>query len=1711
MAQIQLKAGLFTQHLEDDLVDESGAVIAEAGDRVVIMPQTSARCVVFSDGDSLDEHWREKASANHTHNVMGGATSGDPGAMGFVPVQQPGDNLKYLRGDGTWQGLAGGIDFSGATAQKAGAAGRVPAPSAGDNAKFLRGDGVWATPENTTYNAMVGANGTVDGNGGLVPAPAAADYRKYLRGDGTWETPTNTTYSAMTGATSLTNGTSGLVPQPVAGDQDKFLRGNGTWDEIPGMVGASEETNGTAGLVPAPGAGNHGKFLRGDGAWMEPENTDTHYTANIVLGASSAATGNATTDNSATYLNIVENGRKSGSIKIAGSGAASVAASGGTLTISSTDTTYGEATTEQAGLMSAADKAKLAGLDNYAHPSYTALTGKPAANQTPAFGGTVTISQVTSDSTGHLTGVTDRTITIPATAMGAATANDAGTKGLVPAPAAGDGARFLGADAAWHDTALKATADASGNVITATYATKDDLTNLSNGLVQVVQALPSTGTEGVIYLVETASGSNTYTKYTWENNGWLTLGLTAIDLSNYVTKANAAKSFTANGTTITVLMADGTTTSTFTTQDTTYSNMGAASADAAGTSGLVPAPAAGSQAKFLRGDGTWQVPTDTNTHYTANLVLGSSNAATSNAATDNGSTYLNTVENGAKSGSVQIKGSGATTVSAASGVLTVSTPNPVFVKSGTGAAAGLVPAPSTTAGTTKYLREDGTWQVPPDNNTTYSNMVGASADAAGTAGLVPAPAKGDQAKVLSGAGTWVTNTGDTHYTSHLYIGAAEAASSAATTNGNTYIKLYDNSTARESFKISGSGATSVASDSSGNITISSTNTTYGNMGAATADAAGTAGLVPAPAKGDQAKVLSGAGTWVTNTGDTHWTSHLYAGASGATANAATSNGGTYLSICDNSTSRNSIKITGSGATTVSSDANGVITISSTDNNTDTLVTQNVSTTAARYPVLLCPTADASANQGAKTSIFTNKLLMNPSTGELIVTGQNAIRFYQSGYSSFWRNDGSATYLLVTAQNDPYGTWTSARPITITNSTGVCNINGNAATATKATQDGSGNTITSYYCTLSTAQTISGVKTFTAAPKLNQVALRVITKNTENTTTYESDAITANSSNTTYGNNIALGGGGNVIVGGGESYSAQLSALAGNSSENTYICADGNIYLKPNCNTFANAKTITIDTSANMSGLATVTATTFSGALSGNASTATAFSANKAVTLTGDVTGTVSSTGGWTVNTIRRSCLVGQNSSTTTNPWYKWANFTINAANDDIMMVVLVESTYSLRTWGIMRIHVRVNGSKIFDSAIMEFIANRGLTLADFVMVHQTTASTAIELWVKVATAYMGYRFTVLSEGSRSGTTQRWTLNNTFSAGSASAYTSGTTQTATNGAISQNSDTHWTSHLYAGGSGATANAATSNGGTYLSICDNSTSRNSIKITGSGATTVASDANGVITISSTDNNTVYTHPTTAGNKHVPSGGSSGQFLGWDSAGTAKWVNNPNTNWTSHLYAGGSGATANAATSNGGTYLSICDNTTSRNSIKITGSGATSVSSDANGVITISSTDNNTDTKAQVNVSTANNTYPLAGVGTANATANVAAGVLYFSSKCLVNYSTGCITSPNVFGTTVAVSASDIALGSGCVFTKTISANTTFTFSGVPSGKVATFSLILTNGGSKTVTWPSSVKWAGGSAPTLTSSGIDVLTFITPNGGTNWYGVASSIGAA
>lgn len=70
--------------------------------------------------------------------------------------------------------------------------------------------------------------------------------------------------------------------------------------------------------------------------------------------------------------------------------------------------------------------------------------------------------------------------------------------------------------------------------------------------------------------------------------------------------ANGGNSNTVNGHTVNSDVPAG---AKFT--DTTYSDMAGATASVAGTHGLVPAPAAGANTKFLRGDGTWQTTPNT--------------------------------------------------------------------------------------------------------------------------------------------------------------------------------------------------------------------------------------------------------------------------------------------------------------------------------------------------------------------------------------------------------------------------------------------------------------------------------------------------------------------------------------------------------------------------------------------------------------------------------------------------------------------------------------------------------------------------------------------------------------------------------------------------------------------------------------------------------------------------------------------------------------------------------------------------------------------------------------------------------------------------------------------------------------------------------------------------------------------------------------------
>lgn len=178
--------------------------------------------------------------------------------------------------------------------------------------------------------------------------------------------------------------------------------------------------------------------------------------------------------------------------------------------------------------------------------------------------------------------------------------------------------------------------------------------------------------------------------------------------------------------------------------NTTYSNMGAATSSAAGKAGLVPAPAAGKQASFLRGDGTWVVPT--NTTY-----------AKANTSTL-GLVMIGYAENG-KNYPVELDSSGKMYVN-----VPWTDTNTTYGVVGANGSTGLVKNGSTVTSASGYTACPIVGGIPyyKDTNTTYANMKAATASEAGAAGLVPAPAAGKQASFLRGDGTWVVPTNTTY-------------------------------------------------------------------------------------------------------------------------------------------------------------------------------------------------------------------------------------------------------------------------------------------------------------------------------------------------------------------------------------------------------------------------------------------------------------------------------------------------------------------------------------------------------------------------------------------------------------------------------------------------------------------------------------------------------------------------------------------------------------------------------------------------------------------------------------------------------------------------------------------------------------------------------------------------------------------------------------
>lgn len=246
-------------------------------------------------------------------------------------------------------------------------------------------------------------------------------------------------------------------------------------------------------------------------------------------------------------------------------------------------------------------------------------------------------------------------------------------------------------------------------------------------------------TSGKNYKVQLDSSGNAYVNVPWTdtNTTYTNMGAASASAAGKAGLVPAP----AAGAQAKYLRGDGTWQ---TPPNTTYSNMGGATSSAAGSAGLVPAPAAGKQTSFLRGDGTWVVPTNT-TYAKANT-------------TTLGLVMIGYSENG-KNYPVELDSSGKMYVN-----VPWADTNTTYSVVGANGTTGLVKNGSTVTSASGYTACPIVGGIPyyKDTNTTYANMQAATASAAGAAGLVPAPAAGKQTSFLRGDGTWVVPTNTTY-------------------------------------------------------------------------------------------------------------------------------------------------------------------------------------------------------------------------------------------------------------------------------------------------------------------------------------------------------------------------------------------------------------------------------------------------------------------------------------------------------------------------------------------------------------------------------------------------------------------------------------------------------------------------------------------------------------------------------------------------------------------------------------------------------------------------------------------------------------------------------------------------------------------------------------------------------------------------------------
>jgi len=223
-----------------------------------------------------------------------------------------------------------------------------------------------------------------------------------------------------------------------------------------------------------------------------------------------------------------------------------------------------------------------------------------------------------------------------------------------------------------------------------------------------------------------------------------------------------------------------------------------------------------------------------------------------------------------------------------------------------------------------------------------------------------------------------------------------------------------------------------------------------------------------------------------------------------------------------------------------------------------------------------------------------------------------------------------------------------------------------------------------------------------------------------------------------------------------------------------------------------------------------------------------------------------------------------------------------------------------------------------------------------------------------------------------------------------------------------------------------------------------------------------------------------------------------------------------------------THNGGTANGVTYLNGSKVLTSGSALTFDGGSSLVVSTSAsNGVIAVVGPSSGTNNGAQFQI--VNGASLTSAIGTYSRVIGGAYNeslAFYNNGNDFVWYSTSermRLTSTGLgIGTTSPAAKFDLAgdykegvvtantstaytisLTSGTVQILTLTGNCTFTFPTAVSGKSFTILLKQDGTGSRTATWPATVKWPSGTAPTITATASKLDKYVFTSDGTNWYG--------